>query len=232
MKTIGWLISSSGFSDQEMARRTGQLVRHLRDGFEVKIIVPPDSPPFLDSPEALATSDAAIKNFLAGEDSAVAAAYVLAGAIDPGLDQARAVSRRPVVGPFESNLLFAKIRKLKLGILSSDPLIAGATRGLIERLHAREQVASVTDIGFPVREIVNAIAAGDPDVEVDVQRRLIDGAHEAKAAGANAIYFGSMTLGTVGAEQLISAEVGINVINPAAVALAVAMDVAGQEGAQ
>lgn len=226
MKTIGWLISSGGFSEQERERRKAQLAKHVRSDFELRVVVPGDSPAFLDSPDALSTSGASTSGFLASEASEACDVYVLAGAIDPGLLAARAVSRRPVVGPFEASLLFAKIWGHRLGVLSSDSLIANATTSLVASLGAGEQVGSVMHIDFPVREIVTKIAADDPSVLRNVQQRLVERAREAKAAGATAIYFGSMTLGTVGATERIRAEVGIPVIDPAAIALAVAMDVA------
>lgn len=232
MKTIGWLISSGGFTEPELERRKAQLARYLRPGFDVDVIVPRDSPAFLDSSDAMGASDAALTGFLAGEEAESCDAYVLAGAIDPGLQLARSTSRRPVVGPFESTMLFARIWDHRIGVLSSDGLIAGATEALVAALGAGDQVAGIFHIDFPVRDIVMKIAAGDPSVQHEVQQRLVERAQDAQAAGATAIYFGSMTLGTVGAADRIRDEVGIPVIDPAAIALAVAMDVADLGGAR
>lgn len=230
MKTIGWLISSGGFTGPELARRKAHLAKHLRPDFDVDVIIPAGSPAFLDSSDALGVSDAALTGFLASEEAERCDVFVLAGAIDPGLKLARSTARRPVVGPFESTVLFSKVWGHRIGVLSSDALIAGATEALVDSLGAAEHVAGVHAIDFPVRDIVTKIAAGDATVQQEVQQRLVERAREAKAAGATAIYFGSMTLGTVGAADRIRDEIGIPVIDPAAIALAVAMDAADLRG--
>jgi Asp/Glu/hydantoin racemase len=136
-------------------------------------------------------------------ESQAADAYVIACASDPGIEAARLVTNRPVLGVFRSAVAAAIARAERFGVISiveqSKPrhLLALRAMGLAERL--------VADVALNV----TMETLLDPEL---AQARLIAAARELAAAGA-----GTLILGCTGMahhRSAIAEAVGLPVIEP------------------
>lgn len=130
-------------------------------------------------------------------------AYVIACASDPGIEAARAVTDRPVLGVFRSAVAAAVARAERFGVIAiveaskARHLLALRSMGLAGRL-AGEVALNVT-----METLL------DPDL---ARARLIAAARELAAAGAGAVVLGCT--GMAHHRAAVAAAVGLPVIEP------------------
>jgi Asp/Glu/hydantoin racemase len=135
--------------------------------------------------------------------ASTADAYVIACASDPGIEEVRAVTDRPVLGVFRSAVAAAVARAERFGVIAiveaskARHMLALRAMGLAERL-AAEVALNVT---------MEALL--DPDL---ARARLIAAARELAAAGAGAIVLGCT--GMAHHRAAISDTMGLPVIEP------------------
>ena len=130
-------------------------------------------------------------------------AYVIACASDPGIEAARAVTDRPVLGVFRSAVAAAVARAERFGVIAivdaskARHMLALRAMGLADRL-AGEVALNVT---------MEALL--DP---AETRARLIEAARELAAAGAGAVVLGCT--GMAHHRAAIADAVGLPVIEP------------------
>jgi allantoin racemase len=213
--TVGFINGSSGFTDEERALRASLYARYL-PGVEVRVEGIPGSPAFFDEGKHFTQALAAAQSYFSSLDKDAFDVIVWAGAIDPGLAELRALSPVPVIGPGEASMSLAAINGLPLSIVTVDEHAVPVSHAMLERVPSKPPIASVCHIGVPVRYLVNDRARG---VEA-----VLDGARRAvEEDGAQAIYLGSMTLGTLGVDDALREQLHVTVFNPLRIAATTAM---------
>jgi allantoin racemase len=143
-------------------------------------------------------------------------AFVIACASDPGIEAARAVTDRPVLGVFRSAVAAAAARAERFGVIAiveaskARHLLALRSMGLADRL-AAEVAMNVT-----METLL------DPDL---ARARLIAAGHELAAAGAGAIVLGCT--GMAHHRAAIAGAVGLPVIEPCQAGVLLAIGAVG-----
>lgn len=223
MTTIGFINASSGFTDQERALRTGLYAQFLPDDIEVKVEGIPDSPEFFDEAEHFVQALTAAKAYFSSLSPDRFDVVVWAGAIDPGLAEARALAPVPIVGPGEASMYLAAINGRPLSIVTVDQHAVPVSHAMLSRLVIKPPIASVRHIGVPVRQLVQDRSVGAGAVEREARRAV-------EEDGAEAIYLGSMTLGTLGVDDMLREKLGVAVFNPMRIAANAAMQLLTARG--
>jgi Asp/Glu/hydantoin racemase len=209
--TIGFINASSGFTDQERALRTRLYSQFLPDEIEVRVEGIPDSPEFFDKAEHFVHALTAAKSYFSSLAADRFDVVVWAGAIDPGLAEARALAPIPIVGPGEASMYLAAINGRPLSIVTVDEHAVPVSHAMLSRLVIKPPIASVRHIGVPVRQLVQDRSAGVAAVEREARRAV-------EEDRAEAIYLGSMTLGTLGVDDMLRQKLGVAVFNPMRIA--------------
>ncbi|MGD0432800.1 MAG: aspartate/glutamate racemase family protein [Acetobacteraceae bacterium] len=143
-------------------------------------------------------------------------AYVIACASDPGIEAARAVTRRPVFGVFRSAVAAAVSRAERFGVIAiveaskARHLLALRAMGLADRL-AAEVALNVT-----METLL------DPDL---ARERLIAAGRELVAAGAGAVVLGCT--GMAHHRAALADAVGLPVIEPCQAGVLMAIGAVG-----
>jgi allantoin racemase len=143
-------------------------------------------------------------------------AFVIACASDPGIEAARSVTGRPVLGVFRSAVAAAVARAERFGVIAiveaskARHLLALRAMGLADRL-AAEVALNVT-----MEELL------DPEL---TRARLIVAARELAAAGAGAVVLGCT--GMAHHRAAIADAVGLPVIEPCQAGVLLAIGAAG-----
>lgn len=199
------------YSAGEVARRLELIRGYLSPGFTIEVLIPPDGPAILERAAEFDQLRRSELRAVAAVNPDACGAIIAAGAVDPNLAELRAAARVPVIGPGEASLFLARIVGSRLVILTVEPA-AAAARDLIARAAVRPDVAAVRPLKTTVRSIL-----ADPDHG----RALI---REAAAAavredGADVLYLGAMTLGTLGIAQELAATLDVAVIDPLPVSI-------------
>jgi Asp/Glu/hydantoin racemase len=215
MTTVGFINGSSGFTDEERALRASMYGEFL-PGVEVQVEGIPDSPEFFDEGKHFGQALTAAEQYFSSLGADRFDLVVWAGAIDPGLSEVRALSPVPVVGPGEASMSLAAINGRPLSIVTVDEHAVPVSHAMLARQAVKPPIASVRHIGVPVRTLVNDRPRGVAAM-LEEARRAVD------QDGAEAIYLGSMTLGTLGVDDQLRSELGVAVFNPLRIAATTAM---------
>lgn len=146
-------------------------------------------------------------------------AYVIACASDPGIEAARAVTEKPVLGVLRSAIAAAIAQGERFGVIA-----------IVEASKARH-MAALRAMGLEARLAAEVALNVTMETLLDEQAaraRLIGAAREIAAAGADAIVLGCT--GMAHHRPFIEDAVGVRVIEPcqAAVAAALGAVLAGQ----
>ncbi|PJJ65101.1 aspartate/glutamate racemase family protein [Compostimonas suwonensis] len=220
-RRIAWLVASSGFSPEERQRRQDEIGGYAPRGLELELLTPEASPRFLSQPTDFGPAVASMVDLVSSLDPERYSVGVLAGAIDPGLDEIRSGSAVPIVGPFEATLRVVETLGRPVTILTSDAVIAGATRDKLASQYPDAQVCSVRHIGVSVAEIAGMM--DDPRALDEVRRSIVaQGRAAIEEDGAAAFQFGCMTFATLGVRDPLIAELGLPVLDPARISVTVA----------
>jgi allantoin racemase len=219
MKTVGFVSSTSGFTDEERELRRRIYQSYLGEGLHADVRSMPTGPTFFDHRDNFGEAIGRIADFVKSLDPAEYDVLVWAGAIDPGLGIARAHTKMPVVGPGESAMSLAAMLGRRLSVVTVDEHAVSAVPGFLANCPVKPPIASVRSIDVPVRQIVDnrsvAVAA--------VQRECRAAVRE---DGAESIYLGAMTLGSLDVADSLRTELGVPVFDPMRVAAGVAATIA------
>ena len=208
----------SGMSDAERARREGYIRGLLPAGVDIDLLISPGAPKFLDQRGHFGDAVQAATEFFATVDSAAYGVVIEAGALDPGLAQLRSVCPVPVIGPGEASMYLASIVGLRLSVVTVDEHAVAATEQFLAEVPAKPPIASIRSMESPVRGILDDLESG--------RQRLIEECGRAVADdGAEALYLGSMTLGTLGVAENLQQALGVPVFNPFPIAVGAAVEV-------
>ncbi len=193
------------------------MTQYLLPGFTIAFF-PPDEPA-LDAPAVVRFSDAllAARGALAQVGPETCAALIVGAALDPEVAALRDVARVPLIAPGEASLSLARALGSRLSIIVLDDHNAGLAAAMVAQTTIRPSIASIRSVDLSVRTILT-----EPDSGREALWR------EATAAvredGADVIYLGAMSLGTLDPPTLRQA-LGVPVIDPLPVALLAAQGI-------
>jgi allantoin racemase len=108
-------------------------------------------------------------------------------------------------------MYLAAINGRPLSIVTVDEHAVPVSHAMLSRLVIKPPIASVRHIGVPVRQLVQDRSAGVAAVEREARRAV-------EEDRAEAIYLGSMTLGTLGVDDMLRQKLGVAVFNPMRIA--------------
>lgn len=216
MKTIGLYVPISGFSEDELRHRE-QIVRTLiPEDVTVRTLSSGGSPQWVEStngfPDAIQEAGTFLRNMTPGTCDVV----IAAGALDPGLPKAREACPVPLIGPGEASLFIASIYGRPLSIVTVDEFAIEAMTPFLEQTACKPPIASIRSMQLPVKTILQ-----DRSVGVAALRRECTIA--VRQDGAEALFLGSMTLGTLGITAELQGELGVPVFDPLRIAVAAAV---------
>lgn len=222
---IAWLVASSGFAADERARRRDEIASYVSGDLGLDLLTPAGIPSFLGQPEDFAPAIASMSEFVSTLDPDRYPVGVLAGAIDPGLDEIRSRASVPIVGPLEATLNTTRVLGRPVAILTSDAVIAAATEEKLAVHHPEAPVVAVRNIGVSVEEIAGLMH--DEEALAQIRRSIVEiGRAALDEDGAGAVQFGCMTFGTVGVRDMLVDELGVPVLDPVRIAVSVASYIA------
>lgn len=222
-RAIGVVNATSGYSDEERALRRKEFRRHIPEDVELVFESIEGGPQFFDRGEQFGEAITAAERFFSTFDWSRFGVMIWSGAIDPGLHGVRALSPIPVIGPGEAALYLASIWGRPLSVITVDRHAVEVTGALLKRVVAKPPIASVRSMEVPVRQIVQDREAGR-----DAIRR--EAAIAVNEEGAEVLYLGSMTLGTLGLDDELKADLGVAVLNPIKVAARTALEALESRG--
>ena len=222
MPHIVYLESVTGYGGAENARRLEILRTFLRPGFTIELLTAPGGPEILERPADFEQAGRAALAAVAEIGPSRCGAIISAGAVDPGLSELRAVARVPVIGPGEASLFLGRLVATRLVILTVEPAVPAALE-MIARVPARPGTVVVHTVQTTVRKIL---------ADLDAGRRLMreEAAAAVREHGADAIYLGSMTQGTLGIAGDLKAELGVPVLDPLPISVHAAQEAAAARG--
>ncbi|HET7263615.1 MAG TPA: aspartate/glutamate racemase family protein [bacterium] len=222
MPHIVYLESVTGYSDAENGRRLDLLRSHLRPGFTIELLKAPGGPAILERPRDFEQAGRAALAAVSELRPARCRAVISAGAVDPGLEELRAASAVPVIGPGEASMFLARLVAKRLVILTVEPAVPAAFE-MIARVPARPETVIVHRLATTVRKIL---------ADLDAGRRFMrdEAAAAVREHRADALYLGSMTQGSLGVTGDLRAEFGIPVLDPMPISLYAAQEAAAALG--
>jgi len=218
-RSIGLIVGTSGYSDDEREHRRALLQRLLPPGCEARVEAVMDGPEFFDRGDHFADAAEAAVSYFRRLPPGVWDVIIWAGAIDPGLNDIRTASPVPVVGPGEASMFVAATLRTPVSVVTVDEHAVEKTYSMLGVLSTKPPIASVRSMDMPVRRIVQ---------DRELARRLLHREVEAAVGsdGAGAVYLGAMTLATLGVEEELRAAAGVPILSPLEVAAAAAAQVA------
>lgn len=211
--TIVYYVLVSGFTEAETAERRALVASHLPDDVRLELVSDSDSPPWAAT---TAAATAPLARYVASCDPTEVAAVVVSGALDPGVHEARRVSRVPVIGPGESSLAVAAAINRPTSLIVIDEPTANAARVMVDRNGTQPPIVSIRSTGTPAGEIMS-----DPQAAAAALLR------EARAAvkkdGAGAILLACMLFAGLDIADRLRSDLGVPVIEPLPIAMSYAV---------
>jgi allantoin racemase len=214
-RVVGYATATSGYRDDEQARRNAILEAMLPPGITVEAVALP-GPEFLDRAEHFDEAIAAAAAWAAAMPADSFDVVISAGALDPGLPQLRKLAPVPIIGPGEASLFIGHLLGRSLSIVTVDEYAVAKAHVFVEQTATKPTIVSIRSIDFPVRRIVSDLDGGRAALRREVRAAV-------KEDGAAAIMLGAMTLGTLGITQELRDELGVPVINPLEAAIEAAI---------
>lgn len=205
--TVGLISPTSGFTEEEQRLRHDFYARYLPSDVEIVQVNMPDGPEFLDRGEHFGDAAKAAERFYRDLDASRFDVIVATGAIDPALPRVRELAPGPVVAPGEASMYLASIVGRPLSIVTVDEHAVRAAEPFIAQTRAKPEIVSVRSMDVPVRQIVQDRARGAEALEREIRLAV-------SQDGAQAVYLGSMTLGTLGVAQRLREELRIPIFDP------------------
>lgn len=215
MRKIAVVLPISGLGADELSRREQVVRAHLPSDIGAEILTSPASPKFLDAQHNFGEAVDAAVEFFRSIDPREFAVVVSAGALDPGLVRARAACPVPVIGPGEASMYLASIFGRPLSVVTVDEFAVVATHQFLAEVAIKPPIASVRSMDLPVRRMVDDLALGRETLLRECGLAVSDD-------GAEALFLGSMTLGTLGVTESLQQSLGVPVFDPMRIAINVA----------
>ena len=213
---IGWCVPITGFTESENARRRKIIEQWLPDDVRLEMVPLEGGPKFVDKRADFNTVEKAGVAFLSKIDPQRYGVLISAGAIDPGLDSLRASAPVPIIGPGEAAMFVAALIGKPLSIVTLDEHAVAVATELAQHLVVKPKIVSIRSIEMPARQIVDDLDAARAATQRECRAAV-------RTDGAQAVYLGAMTLGTLGVEDGLRRELGVPVLNPIEIALATAV---------
>jgi allantoin racemase len=138
--------------------------------------------------------------------------YVIACVSDPGIEAARAVTRRPVLGVFRSAVAAAIARGERFGVVAMVDASIARHRAALRAIGLEQRLAAEVALNVTMATLLDRAAATS---------RLIDAARQCADAGAESIILGCT--GMAHHRAAIELAVGVPVIEPCQAAVALAL---------
>jgi allantoin racemase len=139
-------------------------------------------------------------------------AYVIACASDPGVEAARAVTRRPVFGVFRSAVAAAVARAERFGILALVEASKARHLAALRAMGLESRLAAEVALNVTIETLLDPAAA---------RARLIDAAYACVREGAETVILGCT--GMAAHRRAVEEAVGVATIEPCRAAVALAM---------
>ena len=139
-------------------------------------------------------------------------AYVIACASDPGLDAARATTRRPVFGVFRSAVAVAAARAERFGVIAVVDASKARHLAALRAMGLESRLAAEVALNVTMETLLQPAAA---------RAHLIAAARDCAAAGAGTIILGCT--GMAHHRAAVEDAVGVPVIEPCQAAAAIAL---------
>ncbi len=219
MPHLIYFVATSGYTDAEKSRRLAIMRQFLPAGMTIEIVAIADSPRFLDRAEDFKHAVRAAQHAVGSIGPQDCAVIVSGGALDPGLNRLRKVARVPIVGPGETSLFFARLLGSRLAIVTVDEHAVAAARAMVKTVRTRPEVVSIRSMNTPVRLIMSDLEVGRAALRREAFASVAED-------GADVVYLGAMTLGTLGITQELRHTLKVPVIDPLPLALYFAQQVA------
>lgn len=205
-------MSKGPMGSTELDRRKRILQDLTFEGTYVEIDDVPDGPTSIESAyDELMAVPATLRGIVQAEHDGFDA--VIIGCFgDPGLEAARELVDIPVIGPGEASLLTAAGLGHRFSVVTILDNVVASQEHQAHRAGVLGKLASVEAIGIPVLDLM-----GDRDATIEgvvaAGRRAIE-RHR-----ADTLMLGCMTLSFMGIGDLVSAELGVPVLEANRVAL-------------
>jgi Asp/Glu/hydantoin racemase len=212
VRKIAVALPISGFSADELSRRERVVRSHVPRGVTADIVTSPASPKFLDKQQHFGEAVDAAVEFFRNVDAEEYGVVVSAGALDPGLARAREACPVPVIGPGEASLYLASIFGRRLSIVTVDEFAVVATHEFLAEVAVKPPIASVRSMDLPVSRMVNDLTLGRETLVRECALAVSED-------GAEALFLGSMTLGTLGVAGSLQESLGVPVFDPMRIAM-------------
>lgn len=139
-------------------------------------------------------------------------AYVIACASDPGLEAARAVTDRPVIGLFRAAVAAALTRAERFGVMGFTQRSEARQRRALQAMGVEARMAGWVPLDLPMEVLTDPLAP---------QPRIADAARRLAGQGAEAIVLGCT--GLAGHTGLAAETSGLPVIEPCQAGAAAAL---------
>jgi len=181
------------------------------------VVTTPDGPPAIYSWADWHAAVAPVCRRIASDDADI---YVVACASDPGIEAARAATRKPVLGVFRAAVATAVARAERFGVVAIVDASKGRHLAALRAMGLESRLAAEIALNVSMDTLLDATAA---------RARLIDAATACRDAGAGTVILGCT--GMAGHRASVEAAVGVPIIEPcqAAAAIAIGMVLAAAE---
>jgi Asp/Glu/hydantoin racemase len=171
-----------------------------------------EGPPGIETDEHVAAVAAPVCDYVRRHEHD-AGAFVIACFSDPGLEQARAVSARPVFGMAECGLLTALAYGRRFGVISILDTSLARHLAYIRRLGIEDRLAGDLPLGLGVLEL--------EDHDVALERMSAVGGRLRDEYGADVIVMGCA--GMAALHRRLQDNLGVPVVEPVQAAVSMAM---------
>ena len=138
--------------------------------------------------------------------------YVIACASDPGIEAARAVTRRPVLGVFRSAVAAAAARAERFGVIAIVEASKARHRAALRAMGLEARLAAEVALNVTMETLLEPSAA---------RARLTDAGRELVAAGAETVILGCT--GMAHHREAVEDAAGVPVIEPCQAAAGLAL---------
>ena len=137
------------------------------------------------------------------EASGAADAYVVACASDPGIEAARAITARPVLGVFRCAIAAAAARAERFGVLAIADASIGRHRAALRSMGLESRLAAEVALNVPMEDLLDPASA---------RAALVQAGRDCAAAGAGVLVLGCT--GMAHHRAAVAQAAGVPVIEP------------------
>jgi Asp/Glu/hydantoin racemase len=205
MPHLLYFAPTSLYSPTHQAERLEAMKRLLLPGFTIAFATACDGAP----PQAerrFSDEIRAARGTVARISAAECDALILGAALDPEVAELRELAQVPVATPGEAALALSASIGSKLSIIVVDEHNATLARAMVSRSSVRVPIASIRSMEMPVRRILE-----DPEAGRQALRR--EAAAAVRTDGADVVYLGAMSLGSLDPASL-RRTLGVPIVDP------------------